>query len=131
MLSDSELIKISQEYAIDFNSVKDKVSFGERYFRFVIEKSEDIEVVLICFAKRQTSTIHDHQGSHCVMKVLKGSVMELIFNESKDGSLTLNDICCLREGEFSFTSSGQIHQVANIASNGSVLLNFYSPPFQH
>ena len=52
---------------------------AEPYTRIPIYRDEQIEIVVICFASGQTSSVHDHQGSNCVIRVVRGKVMECLF----------------------------------------------------
>ena len=99
------------------------------YTRIPIYKNNDFEIVLICFKEGQTSSVHHHRGSNCVVKVIQGKVLETLFAEQDDG-LTPMDNHVLKEGEISGLEGKQVHQLCNISKNGTVLLNFYSPPFE-
>ena len=103
---------------------------SEPYTRVVLHRGERIEVVLICFAAGQTSSVHHHRGSNCVVRVVRGKVLETLFERQADGTLAHLLHHYIRPGDVSGLDSEQIHQLSNVDDAGSVLLNFYSPPFQ-
>ena len=101
----------------------------EPYTRIPIHRDEHIEIVVICFASGQTSSVHDHQGSNCVIRVVQGKVLECLFRRSSE-TLDINSHHSLHTGEISGLDGHQIHQLSNLDPQGTVLLNFYSPPFK-
>jgi predicted metal-dependent enzyme (double-stranded beta helix superfamily) len=102
---------------------------AEPYTRVPIHRDEHLEIVVICFAAGQTSSVHDHQGSNCVIRVVRGKVMECLFART-EGELQLDAHHYLRAGEISGLDGRQSHQLSNLDPEGTVLLNFYSPPFK-
>jgi len=103
---------------------------GEPYTRIPISRDGAIEVVVICLAEGQTSSVHDHRGSNCVVRVIRGKVLESLFSDAGDGTLQLDRNHYLSAGDVSGLDGSQVHQLINLDKQGTVLLNFYSPPFQ-
>jgi cysteine dioxygenase len=102
---------------------------GRPYSRIPIHRDGELEIVVVCFADGQTSSVHDHEGSNCVVRVVRGKVLESLFMAAGDGTLHFVSNHCLQTGDVSALDGGQVHQLINLDSRGSVLLNFYSPPF--
>jgi cysteine dioxygenase len=100
------------------------------YTRTTIHRDEAVEVVVICFAAGQATSVHDHQGSNCVIRVVRGKMLENHFVAAANGELDLLGSHNLLAGDVSGLDGVQIHQLCNLDPNGTVLLNFYSPPFQ-
>jgi cysteine dioxygenase len=124
-----ELIDFAKDY--QFKEEELPISFtGEPYTRTPIYKDEELEIVVICFAKGQTSSVHDHQGSNCVVRVVRGKLLETLFAEEEGGLLGLQGNHLLFQGHVSGLDGVQVHQLVNLDPSGSVLLNFYSPPFK-
>jgi len=101
----------------------------EPYTRIPIHRDENIEIVVICFASGQTSSVHDHRGSNCVIRVVRGKVLECLFAGIGE-TLHMDFHHYLHNGEISGLDGQQIHQLSNLDPAGTVLLNFYSPPFK-
>jgi cysteine dioxygenase len=104
---------------------------GTPYTRIPVHRDGVIEIVVICLAEGQTSSVHDHQGSSCVVRVVRGKILESLFSDAGDGTLGFERNHCLGQGDVSALDGSQVHQLINLDKQGSVLLNFYSPPFQH
>jgi predicted metal-dependent enzyme (double-stranded beta helix superfamily) len=102
---------------------------AEPYTRIPIHRDEQLEIVVICFAAGQTSSVHGHQGSNCVIRVVRGKVLECLFKCSSE-TLEMDSHHYLRAGEISGLDGVQIHQLSNMDPEGTVLINFYSPPFK-
>ena len=101
----------------------------EPYTRIPIYRDEQIEIVVICFASGQTSSVHDHQGSNCVIRVVRGKVLECLFTGTGE-TLHMSSHHYLHLDDISGLDGQQIHQLSNLDPTGTVLLNFYSPPFK-
>jgi cysteine dioxygenase len=122
------LLRYARDYV--YREAELPVHFSyEPYTRIPIYRDEHIEIVVICFAIGQTSSVHDHQGSNCVIRVVRGKVLECLFTRIRD-KLHMDFHHYLHEGEISGLDGEQIHQLSNLDPAGTVLLNFYSPPFK-
>jgi cysteine dioxygenase len=122
-----ELTKIAAQYV---SPELLPVEYAEdKYVRRSIYRDDHLEIVVICFGPGQTTSIHDHQGSNCVVNVVEGLILETMF-ECEDDNYLPNGSRVLSPGSVSGLDGQQIHQIANLCRSGSVLLNFYSPPFQ-
>ena len=51
-------------------------------FRNLVDRGDDgnYNLMLLCWPKGIKSTIHDHSGSHCLMKILQGSLKEVRYS---------------------------------------------------
>ena len=122
-----ELLKIAAQYA---SPEPLPVEYAEeKYVRRSIYRDDHLEIVVVCFGPGQSTSIHDHQGSNCVVNVVEGLIMETLF-ECEGDNYVPSGSRVLSPGSVSGLDGQQIHQVANLCRSGSVLLNFYSPPFQ-
>lgn len=122
------LLRFAKNYA--FLEAELPIQFStEPYTRIPIHRDESMEIVVICFASGQTSSVHDHQGSNCVIRVVRGKVMECLFTRIRE-MLHMDFHHYLHTGEISGLDGQQIHQLSNLDPSGTVLLNFYSPPFK-
>ena len=122
-----ELIKYASDYS--FNAEALPVSFdNEKYVRTPIYKDDNLEIVCICFSPGQTSSVHDHQGSNCVIRVVSGKMLEQLFRDNGTHNVFVSNHY-LNAGDVSGLDGVAIHQISNVNKEGTVLLNFYSPPF--
>jgi cysteine dioxygenase len=124
----TELLQFAKNYT--YREVDLPIHFAaEPYTRIPIHRDEQIEIVVICFASGQTSSVHDHQGSNCVIRVVRGKVLECLFKCTGE-TLHMDFHHYLHPGDISGLDGQQIHQLSNLDPHGTVLLNFYSPPFK-
>ncbi len=124
----AELTEFAQNYWVELAELPIRFD-SEPYSRFPIFRDDHLEIVVICFADGQTSSVHDHQGSNCVIRVMRGKILESLF--LRDGhQLSIDRTHYLLPGDVSGLDGVQVHQLSNLDKNGSVLLNFYSPPFK-
>ena len=49
----------------------------------LIFRNEKYEIYLICWNKKQISKIHDHPENGCILKVLKGELIEYRYDTKK------------------------------------------------
>jgi cysteine dioxygenase len=123
-----ELIQYAKNYQAEEKGLP--IFFDpDKYSRTPIYRSEKLEIVVICFAAGQTSSVHDHQGSNCVIRVVRGKMLEQLFRDNGD-QLEFVSNHYLEPGDVSGLDGIAIHQISNMDKSGSVLINFYSPPFQ-
>jgi len=81
-----ELEQFANDYGCDDADLPIHFS-SEPYTRIVLHRDESMEVVLICFAAGQTSSVHDHRGSACVIRVLRGKILETLFEPAEGTTL--------------------------------------------
>lgn len=123
-----ELIEEARNYG-DVEGALAQAEFSSpHYFRKTLSKTDDLEVVLVCFADKQSTSVHDHGGSKCVVRVLKGLVHEQTYMVAHSGDLVPNTHGKFGEGDIHSVDPHWFHEVTNLAKEGTVLLNFYSPP---
>ena len=61
-----------------------------------------IDIILICWNTNQSSGIHDHPESGCLMKVLKGKLTENVYINDGDGHYLYKETNTLKEGDIGF-----------------------------
>jgi cysteine dioxygenase len=102
----------------------------ERYVRNRFHDGPSYQALLLCWRNGQRSPIHNHRGSACGVKVLRGIATETFFTRAPNGlivpvstrELTPNQICGSVEDD--------THQVSNLQPGQAdlVTLHIYSPP---
>jgi cysteine dioxygenase len=107
------------------------VKFGsDTYRRNLMRSGPAYHALVLCWRNGQRSPIHDHFGSSCAVRVLKGTCTETIFERTAAGHLFPTETHELKEGCCCGSQDRDIHQISNIAPDGSdlVTLHVYSPP---
>ncbi len=114
---------------------------GKKYTRNLIAHDASFTVLLLCWNSSQCSPIHDHAGSSCWVKVLKGRLRERRFampggsaftgGAAQEAALEQISDVTLGAGEVCYINDSQgVHDMGNpSADEGTVTLHVYSPPY--
>ncbi|KAF9027181.1 hypothetical protein CPC16_006642 [Podila verticillata] len=129
-----------------------------RYTRNLVDDGNGkFNLMILAWPETTGSAIHDHAGSHCVMKILDGELQETqyywpdkIVNDSENtdsglGSdnsddegnkpkpMTVKRETTLRRDEVAYMSDTiGLHRVANpLKTTGSLSLHLYTPPYDY
>ncbi|MBD1557269.1 hypothetical protein HC752_09975 [Vibrio sp. S9_S30] len=102
----------------------------DQYHRHYLYQSENVEVLILGWLNGQRSRIHDHQGSNCGVKVLKGEATETHFKRVENGHILAISSAHLERDQITSSYDNQIHQISNLQPDGQdlVTLHIYSPP---
>ena len=102
----------------------------ERYVRNRLHDGPAYQALVLCWRNGQRSPIHNHRGSHCGVKVLKGVATETIFTRAPNGLVLPVGSRDLPPGHTCASADEDIHQVSNLQAGGAdlVTLHIYSPP---
>ncbi len=103
------------------------------YRRNQIRRTEDYELVLICWRPGQASPIHDHAGCACVFRVLEGTGEETVYVPESDepgASVSYRPAAtsCHAGGALCASFDADIHKVSNPGPHNLCTLHVYSPP---
>lgn len=95
-----------------------------------IHACDHFEIRCLCWQSGQRSSIHDHRGSRCCVRVVEGVLTNRDFERRSDGRLHLVRRCEVPAGDLLARQDKEIHQVANEQPPGHnlVTLHVYSPP---
>lgn len=127
-----------------------------KYTRNLIcnDKHSRFGLMILAWGPGQKSPIHNHNGSHCIMRVLEGSLLENLYEKKSFGSVdcgTESDLSMsqgsleiseiyekTRETELLTGQTAYIHdeigwhRVSNASTtNPAVSLHLYAPPIEH
>lgn len=110
----------------------------DTYARNLVVLTPRFEMLVLCWHPGQNSRVHDHKDSFSVVKVLRGTLSNHIYERLDDGSRP--DYCDLRKvrtdlvgaGEYSPLDVGGIHMIENAKDSGEdlVTLHFYAEPLR-
>lgn len=111
--------------------IRPYVRFGERtYLRNLVHSGPAYSALLLCWRLGQRSPIHDHRGSSCGVRVIRGTALETRFERSPHGFVYATGSRELPEGSVCGSQDGDMHQVSNLLAPGGdlITLHIYSPP---
>jgi cysteine dioxygenase len=106
----------------DFNN---NITFKKNdYNKSILFRDAKYEIVLICWDSCCQTKIHNHPKNGCIMKILKGTLIEECFNEKnlniKCNTYNENDVSYIHDDLY-------LHKIIN-SNQKSISLHIYSPP---
>lgn len=101
-----------------------------RYVRNRVRDGPAYQALVLCWRNGQRSPIHNHRGSNCGVKVLRGVATETTFARAPNGLVVPVGSRDLPPGHTCASADDDIHQVSNLQAGGAdlVTLHIYSPP---
>ncbi len=102
----------------------------DRYVRNRIHDGPWYQALVLCWRNGQRSPIHNHRGSKCGVKVLRGVATETIFARAANGLIYATGSRELPTGHLCASADHDIHQISNLQAGGAdlITLHVYSPP---
>jgi cysteine dioxygenase len=102
----------------------------QRYMRNRLHDGPAYQALVLCWRNGQRSPIHNHRGSNCGVKVLRGVATETTFARAPNGLVVPVRSHDLPTAHVCASADQDIHQVSNLQAGGAdlVTLHVYSPP---
>ena len=125
-----DLGRLLNQLDVTIDDLKPYSIFGEEcYRRNLIKEGEWFELLCICWKSGQRSPIHNHAGSTCGLRIMKGVATETIFEETPSGQIKAVSSTDCGTGHVCCTQDEDVHQVSNLQAPGEDLmtLHIYSP----
>jgi cysteine dioxygenase len=119
------------ELEVSCEDVREYLRFSDQqYARNLVRKGEWYHLLVLCWKNGQRSPIHDHSGSSCGVRVLRGVMTETTFAFAPNGHVKAIGSRDLEAGGVCATQDQDMHQVSNLQSGSAdlVTLHVYSPP---
>lgn len=126
-----ELTRLIRDLDITLDDVREFVQFNaESYRRNLMHAGPGYHALILCWRNGQRSPIHDHRGSSCGVRVLKGTLTETLFRRSANGHIFATASRELHEGQVCGSEDADIHQISNLQPGDGdlITLHVYSPP---
>lgn len=116
---------------ISYEDIKPFARFGrDSYQRNLMHAGPGYQALILCWRAGQRSPIHDHRGSSCGVRVIRGTLTETLFERTPEGLVFPTLTHELREGGVCGSQDSDMHQVSNLQPPGCdlITLHVYSPP---
>lgn len=116
---------------IDGEDLREFIRFSAQgYTRNLVRAGPWYHVLVLCWRNGQRSPIHDHAGSSCGLRVLRGVMTETTFVFAPNGHVKAIASRDLAAGGVAATQDDDMHQVSNLQAGNAdlVTLHVYSPP---
>ncbi len=127
----ARLVDELSRFEIDIDNLSEHVHFAEHgYRRNLVRAAPHYHAWVICWRNGQRSPIHDHTGSACAVRVLKGTLTETLFELAPNGHVKAAFSRDFAEGSLIGSEDADIHQVSNLQAENAdlVTLHIYAPP---
>lgn len=102
----------------------------ESYTRNLIFRNDFAEILVLGWMPEQESLIHDHDGSHGVVRVFEGLICETKFNWDEDLKLRAASKTEANSGMMTSVGTPDIHHLKNISAQNSLTIHIYAPPLK-
>ncbi|MFN2529763.1 MAG: cysteine dioxygenase family protein [Pyrinomonadaceae bacterium] len=107
------------------------IGFKEaNYWRHRVCRNESVEMLVICWRPGHRTPIHDHNGSHGVVKVQEGLMSETIFCYDDTQGLSYRSGRECHTGDITGAGVPDIHRLGNPENSGQdlITIHIYAPP---
>jgi cysteine dioxygenase len=124
------LIEMSQ-LNVTCDDFPDHVRFSSRYYmRNLVRAGPWYHALVLCWKNGQRSPIHDHAGSSCGVRVLRGTMTETLFEFAPNGHVKAVTSRDFAPGSVIGSQDSDMHQVSNLQAGSAdlVTMHVYSPP---
>lgn len=101
------------------------------YVRTRVLRNEHAELLVLCWKPGHYTSIHDHNGSYSVIRVLRGRMRETLYDFDPTRGLCEGESHAWEPGHVTVADIPDIHRIGNADGGGEdlVTLHCYSPPF--
>ena len=117
--------------AITENDLEPYLGFKEgNYWRHRVCRNKSVEMLIICWRPGQRTPIHDHNGSHGVVRIQRGLLWETMFSYDDESGLRYKSARECLSGEVTGAGVPDIHQLGNpdVSGQDLVTIHVYAPP---
>jgi cysteine dioxygenase len=129
----AELAAHVSQLQLRCEDVADFIRFSERcYQRNLVRSGPWYNVLLLCWKNGQRSPIHDHKGSVCALRVLRGVLTETVFEFTPNGHVKAIGSRDFAPGSVVASQDSDLHQVSNLqpGTDDLVTLHVYAPALE-
>lgn len=103
---------------------------SENYTRNCITINDEFELILLCWEKGQQTPIHDHGGEECWVKVIEGSLEEVIYKEEDGDLMSIRTNTLLPDNISYMVDFMGYHALKNTFDGRTVTLHLYAKPIK-
>ncbi|HQU83113.1 MAG TPA: cysteine dioxygenase family protein [Pyrinomonadaceae bacterium] len=102
----------------------------EKYMRNLVFRNDFVEILVLGWIPEQESLIHDHDGSHGVVRVFEGSIVETKFHWDEDMKIRKGEQLEATKGMMTSVGEPDIHHLKNTSAQNSLTVHVYAPPLK-
>lgn len=121
--------KVMKRIKIAAEDIEQNATWSEGcYTRNCLARTNDYELILLCWDIGAQSPIHGHDGKDCWMFQIKGSVDELRFNKEPNGFKETNRTTLFQGGLSYMCDRMGYHTIMNNSNKRAMTLHIYASP---
>jgi cysteine dioxygenase len=127
----AQLMAELADLRVDCDELGEHLRFSDQqYARNLVRTGPWYQLLVLCWKNGQRSPIHDHAGSTCGVRVLRGVMTETTFDFTPNGHVKAIGSRDLAEGQVCGTQDDDLHQISNLQAGEAdlVTLHVYTPP---
>jgi cysteine dioxygenase len=115
---------------IDIEDLESYMTWKEAcYTRNCLGKTDDYELILLCWDKGVETPIHGHGGEDCWVYQMEGVVQEIRFEENENEELIEKQRITLEPGKLTYMNDEMgYHTIKNIGLSRAITLHVYASP---
>jgi cysteine dioxygenase len=129
----AELAEVVRPLQVDPADLREFIRFSAQgYTRNLVRAGDWYHVLVLCWRNGQRSPIHDHVGSNCCVRVLRGTMTETRFEFAPNGHVKAVGSSDFAPGAVIASADADLHQVSNLQAGTAdlITLHVYSPPLR-
>jgi cysteine dioxygenase len=122
--------KVIKQMNIPKSDFEEYASWDKKgYTRNCINRTNDYELVLLCWEKGDVTPIHGHDGQKCWVYQIEGQMTEIRYEESTSGNLVETNRTQLSRGKLTFMNNTMgYHKLNNDTDGRAMTLHIYVSP---
>lgn len=122
--------KIIKQMNVPISDFETYASWNKKgYTRNCIHRTDEYELILLCWKKGDTTPIHGHDGQNCWVYQLEGQITEFRYEKSGLGNLIETNRMQLIPGKLSFMNNAMgYHKLKNDTNGRAMTLHVYVSP---
>jgi cysteine dioxygenase len=98
-----------------------------KYTRKIVYRDNNIDIVIIAWNPHKESGVHNHPDRGCLLRIMRGTLIEKIFSLQKDLECIKEHI--LSDNMISYQEGKNgIHNIQNATDEIIISIHIYSPP---
>lgn len=126
---EEDYVQIAKHMKIPVEDLAPYAFFSDQcYTRNCIERTEDYELILLCWEEGQDTPIHCHNGEECWVYLAEGKLREQRFQDNGHQLQKTADVSMTEERLSYMNDDLGFHSLHNIAEKRSMSLHLYVSP---
>ena len=102
---------------------------ADGYTRNCIERTDDYELILLCWSRGDRTPVHGHADQNCWVYQIDGTVHEVRYDLQDDGALRETDRASLEPGDLTYMHDAMgYHHIENVSCGRAMTMHIYAAP---